>query len=337
MQQGFGFTWLLLLVCNRSGFRLVHSFDRSLMRSLRSLRRVGALAETTSAASLESSLDDTFPLPIFPLRKQVRLPGDTLTLNLYEDRYLSMAGDILSSNQRIFGALYSSNKPQIMKGGQGPIVPLVTAGDVGVVCKVIFDEDSMVDTPTDGFRRRRIKLDAIAVGRFSVRHVLKNGYDRQDSDHPYILASVQTVDDVSPSPAESTSTSSQQLERKLLSLLKRLRNEGDAYLQRYLFAPGFQEAMEGKKRTASEAAYFDWASEGRVLEESRRRQMLSFAAATSLERNLPGNDLEWLLLTRSTTDRLGFILKALEAEQRLGPLKKVLEPFVGSRNLDEAS
>lgn len=76
----------------------------------------------------------SFILPIFPLRKSIKLPGETLTLNLYEERYLAMAEWILLgttgaissrivdtrtnsksnasslSSSMMFGALYASDK-----------------------------------------------------------------------------------------------------------------------------------------------------------------------------------------------------------------------------------
>jgi hypothetical protein len=56
-------------------------------------------------------------LPVFPLRKSIRLPTESLTLNLYEDRYIALSEFILEQKQPIFGALYSSDKPQIVKAG----------------------------------------------------------------------------------------------------------------------------------------------------------------------------------------------------------------------------
>ena len=38
-------------------------------------------------------------LPLFPLRKSIKLPGESLTLNLYEDRYLALATQVLQQQQ----------------------------------------------------------------------------------------------------------------------------------------------------------------------------------------------------------------------------------------------
>ena len=42
-------------------------------------------------------VSEAFLLPIFPLRKRVRFPTDTLMLNLYEERYLAMSEFILAA------------------------------------------------------------------------------------------------------------------------------------------------------------------------------------------------------------------------------------------------
>jgi Lon protease-like protein len=135
----------------------------------------------------------SFRLPIFPLRKTVRLPTEKLTLNLYEDRYLAMAEDILSSENTIsfFGAMYSSNKAQIVKDGEGPIVPLLQIGDVGVIFVVTHSQEDMIPT-VGGQGRRRIRLEAIGTARFQIQEILCNGYQRGlDENLPYIVVHAQ--------------------------------------------------------------------------------------------------------------------------------------------------
>ena len=54
-------------------------------------------SEALSEMAVDRSNPRTFTLPIFPLRKSVMLPTSTLNLNLYEDRYLKMAEDVMNS------------------------------------------------------------------------------------------------------------------------------------------------------------------------------------------------------------------------------------------------
>lgn len=107
-------------------------------------------------------------IPIFPLRKKVRLPTEYLYLNLYEQRYIDMV-EYMHDNARefytidtpqtihqqlsssrsptstapllFFGTVYSSNKPQLVVS-DGSIVPLYQRNDVGVVFVVtdLIDE-----------------------------------------------------------------------------------------------------------------------------------------------------------------------------------------------------
>lgn len=129
----------------------------------------------------------SFILPIFPLRKSIKLPGETLTLNLYEERYLAMAEWILLgttgarssridtrtnsksnasslSSSMMFGALYASDKPQIVSdAGMGPIVPMLRVGDVGVVFPVEHHQQDMVETRGGVDRCRRIRIVGTGV------------------------------------------------------------------------------------------------------------------------------------------------------------------------------
>lgn len=184
-------------------------------------------------------------LPLFPLRKRVRFPTDQLTLNLYEDRYLQMSEYILFHQQKqqqqqqqrklqqssnisvpIFGVIYSSDKPQLIAKGSDPIVPMLDPGDVGVICVVLDWMDGMVPTgmSLSSIRsetpslRRRIRLNAIAVGRFSIERIVHDGtgcsssttknndddYDHPDDDDgdgevremlPFILADTKVLID----------------------------------------------------------------------------------------------------------------------------------------------
>ena len=133
---------------------------------------------TKSKSTIISSPTGLFgiPIPIFHLRRTVRLPTEPLTLNLYEERYLELAEYVLSQKYPYFGAIYSSNKPQIVRNGTGPIVPLFERGDVGVLFFVQDSEEAMIPT-RGGIPRRRIRLVAKGSVRFQIEEILQNGYD----------------------------------------------------------------------------------------------------------------------------------------------------------------
>ena len=163
-------------------------------------------------------------LPVFPLRKSVKLPTETLNLNLYEPRYLAMCDYILRSSRElsatnaegskhatmVFGGIYGSNKPQLVQdGGNGPIVPMFEPGDVGTLFSVEHFEEGV--RPTTGGRRIRIR--GLAVGRFQIGRILHNGYgggdDKKEDKEalPFILVESERICDV------PTSTDSQKEKR----------------------------------------------------------------------------------------------------------------------------
>lgn len=174
----------------------------------------------------DDETQQTLILPVFPLRKSVRVPSEALTLNLYEPRYLQLAEYVLKQEQQWFGAMYSSKKPQFVAKGDGPIVPMVEPGDVGVVCSVLFHEEAMVPVSRDdGPRRRRIKLKGLAIGRFRIEQVLHNGYGRGsicDGDStvkplPFILVEASRIDDI---PTTTISQEDQaELEKRLYTTI----------------------------------------------------------------------------------------------------------------------
>ncbi|KAL7572837.1 hypothetical protein ACA910_014691 [Epithemia clementina (nom. ined.)] len=156
------------------------------------------------------SFSSLLALPIFPLRKSVRFPTDSLTLNLYEPRYLDMAEYILQENDGIFGALYISNKAHVVQeNGCGPIVPLLQSGDVGTVFQVQFHEEAMIPT-IGGEQRRRIRLESTGIMRFQIQSILQNGFSSSSSSSSskmnrdsFILAEALCYSDDPISPDET--------------------------------------------------------------------------------------------------------------------------------------
>ena len=124
-------------------------------------------------------------IPVFPLRKSIRLITDRLTLHLYEERYLAMCDYMIqqshrpnNSNQQhplVFGALYVSDKPQLVKRGLGPVVPMLDVGDIGVVCLVHEWEEGQISIDNQSSWKRRITLNAIAATRFRIERIIHDG------------------------------------------------------------------------------------------------------------------------------------------------------------------
>jgi Lon protease-like protein len=177
-------------------------------------------------------------IPIFPLRKSVRLPTDRLQLNLYEERYIAMSEYILldddqknnndkSSNEpsarRIFGAIYASNKPQLVRNARGPVVPILSVGDVGTVFYVQESEEGMIPTADSSFTRRRIRLNAMGVGRFRIENILHDGTylspqemtaedDNRGGPLPFILVEASWIQDNKSSSVNDDASENKRLE-----------------------------------------------------------------------------------------------------------------------------
>lgn len=142
-------------------------------------------------------------LPIFPLRKTVKMPTESIQLTLWEKRYLALSRCILDQGLEfpLFGALYSAHKSHIIKNGVGPITPLIDVGDIGVVCEVkrcsVFkNNETEVDVRNKNDNDvSKIQLIGLAVGRFRVDRVISNGYDLENGHLPYILVQASRIDD----------------------------------------------------------------------------------------------------------------------------------------------
>jgi len=146
-------------------------------------------------------------LPIFPLRKGVRLPTESIVLNLYEARYRALAKEAIKLN--VFGVLDSGSKAQVVSLGSGPIVPLVEAGDVGVLCVAEESEDTSRRLET-GEIRKSIRLQGRGALRFRIAKILSDGIETEDENKtPFIEAQVELLMDAPGSILSSHPTDSQ--------------------------------------------------------------------------------------------------------------------------------
>jgi Lon protease-like protein len=199
-------------------------------------QRLPIQSQSLSCKTLQLAVDDkdtawlhatSFVIPLFPLRKTVCLPTEPLRLNLYEERYLVMAESILAQpdNHQLFGAIYASSKPQMIKNGNGPIVPMIERGDTGVLCCVIDSEESMIPT-VGGELRHRVRLNAIGAARFRVRTILQDGFGggSTGTSMPYVLAEVELVYDehVLPNKADQFLLGIQSVDKDVHTSLLRL-------------------------------------------------------------------------------------------------------------------
>ncbi len=139
-----------------------------------------------NAVSSSISSGSTTKLAVFPLRKRVKFPTETVQLTLWEERYKYLAQSVLNqvspqslstsplkqNEYHSFGILYASHKPQIIRNGDQPITPMINVGDMGVLCVVkeytLFSNDDDGDggplTPTRTENGGRKKVNFPKIG-----------------------------------------------------------------------------------------------------------------------------------------------------------------------------
>jgi Lon protease-like protein len=258
-----------------------------------------------SEARYERKQDCPIPsmLPVFPLRKSVKLPTETLTLNLYEERYLRMADFILRDDNlpQVFGALYCSDKPQIVAGGVSPIVPLIEPGDVGAIFFVDHSEEGwrMDDTG----RRRRVRICGSAIGRFRVERILHNGYgggestcsgeNRQDP-LPYILVEACQLQDKHVDAGGED-------EERILHLSQKFKKQISES------TGGTYKLTEETRDQESDAQEEENESRGFLGMDAESDELFSFAAVIALIPEGSTRDMQLILKMESTLERLEFL------------------------------
>lgn len=264
----------------------------------------------------EGPPQSTFLLPIFPLSKRVKFPTERLKLTLWEERYKALARYVLDSRPPrllavddddavpIFGALYSSHKAQIVRGGNSPITPVVEPNDVGVLCCVtssqvfVSGEEVELDRKDDK-DVDKIRLWGLGIARFRVVKVLSSGYnsnkdeiDQNDGDGqsvPFILVEAVLQKD----NFITGDNDILHLDGRLQQLLRRLdvtsRDEillGLEECNQY----GFQQTNEKKRRLV---------------------EMLSLALTSGLEPSAPAMEMLEMLKTCSTKERVEYLERQL--------------------------
>lgn len=347
MENISGFT--LKSVSRTKGSQIIcplHPKHRCCQASLRSKSQHNALPS-------KKQTGDSFVLPIFPLRKSVKLPCEALTLNLYEPRYLELAEYVLDMSgkpSRWFGGMHCSKKPQFIREGDGPIVPMVEPGDVGVVCDVLYDEEGMVPGD-DGAPQRRIKLKALAIGRFRIEKVLQNGYggrslwdeDEKTEPLPFILVEASRIDDAPIIRGSKEENDVVELEAKVYKLMKardRLKDEllanlwgcllsdvvsdrvkADELLNALLPAPldgGVESTLSMDRSQEVEAidkSLSSWINPSIVTALDQRRQIFSFAACSIAAPEKRVTESLPLLKGTSTYERLMYTHEKLKRSQ----------------------
>jgi hypothetical protein len=217
-----------------------------------------------------------------------------------------MSEYILTTNQ-MFGALYSSDKPQLVTKGLGPIVPMIEVGDIGVLCLVVDSQEGMVPTRA-GPTVRRIQLNATAITRFRIEKILYDGTINEDTP-PFILVESSLVNDNSAVGPDNTDT--KRLVGRLTEAMqknhqeKTQEEEGEEVI--------LSDATKKSRQSMDLVEVVDsLVCYEKCDRKAKKRELFSFAAASALfPVDASPRDMAALLRMESTFERLEQIAKTV--------------------------
>ena len=269
-------------------------------------------------------------LPVFPLRKSVKLPTETLTLNLYEERYLAMSDFIVSRQNdgpMVFGAIYGSDKPQMVAKGVGPIVPLFEPGDIGTIFSVVRMQEG-VRASTGG---RRVQIFGVGVGRFRIERLLHNGYgggvavkEQGEDPLPFILVEPSRVQDMELNEMERQQVINLQeefqksMKGRRLPAVDESEEESSDKIEREKenasTATSISDSLTQKKLTADDFLLGMAPLDTMEIDQSYLLELFSFAAISSLTPNGSSKDMRRVLRMTCALQRLEYLQQDLAAK-----------------------
>ena len=94
-------------------------------------------------------------LPLFPLRCAILLPRATLTLNVFEPRYLALV-DHAMANERLIGLVQPHSDTGTAESPKGKVVPLRPIGCAGRITAFTEREDAHLVITLTGIARFRL-------------------------------------------------------------------------------------------------------------------------------------------------------------------------------------
>lgn len=138
-------------------------------------------------------------LPVFPLRGAILLPRASLTLNVFEPRYLALVDHALAGT-RLIGVVQPAPEAGSGESPQGKIFPLRRVGCAGRITSFTESEDGRVVVALAGVARFRIGRDVEGEEPFRVCQIdfapygedFVSGYGEDDVDRPRLIATLRS-------------------------------------------------------------------------------------------------------------------------------------------------
>lgn len=138
-------------------------------------------------------------LPLFPLRGAILLPRATLTLNVFEPRYLALVDHALA-HDRLIGVIQPAQDAGQAESPKGKSFPLRQVGSAGRITAFNEGDDGRVMITLAGIARFRFLRDAESREPFRIGEVdyapyavdLVAGAGEDGVDRPHLIATLRT-------------------------------------------------------------------------------------------------------------------------------------------------
>jgi Lon protease-like protein len=139
-------------------------------------------------------------LPVFPLRGAILLPRASLTLNVFEPRYLALVDHALSGNRLIGLVQPAPEAGEDAESPQGKSFPLRRVGCVGRITSFAEHDDGRVVITLSGVARFRVGQDIDGDQPFRQCQVdfapyaedFVGGYGEDEVDRPRLIATLRS-------------------------------------------------------------------------------------------------------------------------------------------------
>lgn len=136
---------------------------------------------------------------MFPLRGAILLPRASLTLNVFEPRYLALVDHALAGN-RLIGVVQPAPEAGNAESPQGKSFPLRRVGCVGRITSFAENEDGRVVISLSGVARFRVDRDVEGEEPFRLCQVdfapyaedFLSGYGEDEVDRPRLIATLRS-------------------------------------------------------------------------------------------------------------------------------------------------
>lgn len=137
-------------------------------------------------------------LPLFPLRGAILLPRATLTLNVFEPRYLALVDHALARD-RLIGVVQPAQEAGSAESPKGKSFPLRQVGSAGRIASFTEGDDGRMTISLAGIARFRLVRQIVSREPFRISEVdfalyamdFAAGHGEDEVDRPRLIATLR--------------------------------------------------------------------------------------------------------------------------------------------------